>query len=93
MNWRSRDQMKVEVALTELARLKLTGGDLSIGDVDWTALRAISDTSEAESWSTIVEFEAVEVALQRSLPGESTARLRALAIYAMVQAWTNQTFV
>lgn len=93
MNWRSRDQMRVEVALTELARLKLTGGDLSIGDVDWIALRAISDTSEAESWSTIAEFEAVEAALQRSLPGESTARLRALAIYAMVQAWTNQTFV
>lgn len=69
MNWRSRDQMRVEVALTELARLKLTGGDLSIGDVDWIALRAISDTSEAESWSTIAEFEAVEAALQRSLPG------------------------
>lgn len=93
MNWRSRDQMKVEVALTELARLKLTGGDLSVGDVDWMALRTISDTSDAESWSTIEEFNAIEATLRENLPGETMERLRALAIYAMVQAWTNQTFV
>lgn len=91
--WHSRDQMRVEVALTELARLKVTGGELSIADVDWSALRAVSATAETQAWTTVQEFEAVESCLRGYLPDESIARIRALAIYGMVQAWTSQTFV
>ncbi|WP_175695624.1 DUF4297 domain-containing protein [Burkholderia ambifaria] len=92
LEWHTRDQMRIEVALTELARLKVTGGELSIANVDWAALRAVSATAEAESWSTVKEFEAVESCLKGFLPDESVARIRALAIYGMVQAWTSQTF-
>ena len=84
--------MRAEVALTELARLKVTGGELSIAEVDWPALRALSVMAEAQSWNTVQEFEAVESCLQGFLPDESVARIRALAIYGMVQAWTSQTF-
>jgi hypothetical protein len=84
--------MRAEVALTELARLKVTGGELSIAEVDWPALRALSVMAEAQSWNTVQEFEAVENCLQGFLPDESVARIRALAIYGMVQAWTSQTF-
>lgn len=93
LGWHTRDQMKIEVALTELARLKLSGGELTISEIDWPALRAISDTSESQSWSTVEEFQAIEVSLRDFLPDEIVPRIRALAIYAMVQAWTNQTFV
>ena len=92
LQWHTRDQMRVEVALTELARLKVTGGELSIAEVDWIALRALSVTAEAESWTTVKEFQAVEGCLKGFLPDESVARRRALAIYGMVQAWTSQTF-
>lgn len=92
MGWHTRDQMKIEVALTELARIKLSGGELTISEIDWSALRAISDTSEALSWSMVEEFQAIEASLRDFLPDETVARLRALAIYTMVQAWTNQTF-
>lgn len=91
--WHTRDEMRVEVALTELARLKVTGGELSIAEVDWPALRALSAIAEAQSWTTVQEFDAVESCLRGFLPDESVARIRALAIYGMVQAWTNQTFV
>lgn len=92
LKWHIRDQMRAEVALTELARLKVTGGELSIAEVDWPALRALSVMAEAQSWNTVQEFEAVENCLQGFLPDESVARIRALAIYGMVQAWTSQTF-
>ncbi|MEO7953130.1 MAG: DUF4297 domain-containing protein [Polaromonas sp.] len=92
LQWHTRDQMRIEVALTELARLKVTGGELSIAEVDWAALRALSATAEAQSWTTVQEFEAVENCLRGFLPYESVARIRALAIYGMVQAWTSQTF-
>lgn len=92
-NWRTRDQMRIEVALTELARFKLVGGESPLSESDWAALKAISDTSEIESWLTAEEFEAFEVAINASLPEEGSARIRALSIYAMVQVWTNQTFV
>lgn len=90
--WHTRDQMRVEVALTELARLKVTGGELSIAEVDWPVLRALSTAAEAQSWTTLQEFEAGESCLRGFLPDESVARIRALAIYGMVQAWTSQTF-
>ena len=93
LSWPTRARMRIEVALTELARLKLSGGHVALSEVDWPALKAISDTSESQSWSTVREFEAIEASLQDFLPGESVPRIRALAIYAMVQAWTNQTFV
>jgi hypothetical protein len=93
LNWRSRDLMKVEVALTELARFKLTGGNISVTAGDWAELKRISDTGEALSWSTAQEFEAYEAALQMSMPEETSARIRALSIYTMVNVWTNQTFV
>lgn len=93
LQWHTRDHMRIEVALTELARLKVTGGELSIAEVDWPALRALSATAEAQSWTTIQEFEAVESCLRGFLPDESAARIRALAIYGIVEAWTNQTFV
>ena len=93
LSWPTRARMRIEVALTELARLKLSGGELALSEVDWPALKAISNTSESQSWSTVREFEAIEASLQEFLPGESVARIRALAVYAMVQAWTNQTFV
>ncbi|AXK64750.1 DUF4297 domain-containing protein [Burkholderia sp. IDO3] len=92
LEWHTRDRMRIEVALTELARLKVTGGELSIANVDWAALRAVSATAEAESWSTVKEFEAAESCLKGFLPDETVARIRALAIYGMVQAWTSQTF-
>lgn len=84
--------MRVEVALTELARLKLSGGELTISGVDWPRLKSISDASEAQSRSTVHEFEAIEAALREFLSEETLPRTRALAIYAMVQAWTNQMF-
>jgi hypothetical protein len=93
LQWHTRDEMRVEVALTELARLKVTGGELSIAEVDWLALRALSATAETQSWTTVQEFEGVESCLRGFLPDESVARIRALAIYGMVQAWTSQTFV
>lgn len=93
LQWHTRDHMRIEVALTELARLKVTGGELSIAEVDWPALRALSATAEAQAWTTIQEFEAVESCLRGFLPDESAARIRALAIYGIVEAWTNQTFV
>ncbi|RYE39413.1 MAG: DUF4297 domain-containing protein [Hyphomicrobiales bacterium] len=92
LSWHARDQMRVEVALTELARLKVTGGELSIAEVDWPALRALSAAAEVQSWTPVQEFESVESCLREFLPNETTARLRALAIYGMVQAWTSQTF-
>ena len=92
LQWHTRDQMRVEVALTELARLKVTGGELSIAEVDWRALRALSATAEARSWTIVQEFEATENCLRVFLPDELVARIRALAIYGMVQAWTSQTF-
>jgi hypothetical protein len=92
LGWHTRDQMKIEVALTELARLKLSGGELTISEIDWLALRAISETSESQSWSTAHEFQALEASLRDFIPNETVARIRALAIYTMVQAWTNQTF-
>jgi hypothetical protein len=85
--------MKVEVALTELARFKLTGGNISVTAGDLAELKRISDTGEALSWSTVQEFEAYEAALQMSMPEETSARIRALSIYTMVNVWTNQTFV
>jgi hypothetical protein len=73
--------------------LKVTGGELSVADVDWSALRAVSAVAETQAWTTVQEFEAVESCLRGFLPDESVARIRALAIYGMVQAWTSQTFV
>jgi hypothetical protein len=93
LQWHTRDEMRVEVALTELARLKVTGGELSIAEVDWPALRALSATAETQSWTAVQEFEAVQNCLRGFLPDETVARIRALAIYGMVQAWTSQTFV
>lgn len=93
LRWHTRDQMRVDVALTELARLKVTGGELSIAQVDWHALRALSAVAEVQSWTPVQEFEAVESCLRGFLPDEAVARVRALAIYGMVQAWTSQTFV
>ncbi|NYI00122.1 DUF4297 domain-containing protein [Cupriavidus plantarum] len=93
LRWRTRDEMRVEVALTELARLKLVGSTVLLTDVDWLVIQGIIDKSDLESWETVQEFAAVESAIRASLPDESTARVRALAIYSMVQAWTNQTFV
>jgi hypothetical protein len=92
LGWHQRDQMRIHVALTELARLKLSGGELTISEVDWLALRAISDTSESQSWSMADEFQALEASLQDFLPNEVVSRIRALAIYTMVQAWTSQMF-
>jgi hypothetical protein len=92
LGWRTREEMRVEVALTELARMKLSGGTPFMAEVDWPTLKAISDSSEAKSLSTEEEFQAIESALQQSLPDELPARIRALAIYTMVESWTSQTF-
>ncbi len=91
LGWHTRDQMRAEVALTELERLKLSGGELTISEIDWPTLKAISDTSESQSWSTAEEFQAIEASLRDFLPDETVPRIRALTIYVMVQAWTNQT--
>lgn len=92
LNWHTRERIKVEIGLTELARLKLSGGELSVSGVNWAALKDISATSEAQSWTTVEEFETFETALRDFLPDESLPRIRALAIYAMVKAWTSQMF-
>lgn len=93
LNWRTRDLMKVEVALTELARLKLTGEKIPVTDSDWLELKMISNTSETSSWSTAQEFEAYKAVLQMRMPEETSERIHALSIYTMVNVWTNQTFV
>lgn len=90
--WHPRERMKIEVALTDLTRLKLVGGTVSIPDVDWPTLNAISVQAEAAGSSEKAEFSALEATISAALPQETAARARALAIYAMVEAWTNQTF-
>jgi hypothetical protein len=91
-SWHVRERMKVEVALTDLTRMKLVGGTLTVPGVDWSALIAISVQAEATGSSEENEFTAIETTLAVALPEETPARTRALAIYAMVEAWTNQTF-
>lgn len=88
--WHSRDTMKVEVALTELARLKLTQGEINFPEVDRNMLVAISSLAENEGWSQEVEFEKIADFFTNALPNDNLPRIRALTIYSMVEAWTNQ---
>lgn len=92
LHWGPREAMRVEVALTDLARVKLMQGELTIPGVDLNAIAAINSQAESEDWAQEAEYEALLECLMHQLPDETAPRLKALAIYLMVEAWTNQTF-
>ncbi len=92
LRWHTRDEMRIEVALTELARLKLSGCDNSITDPEWAQVKVICDLSESESWPMADEFNAIAAYLRNTRPDESISQVRALAIYVMVQTWTNRIY-
>lgn len=89
-NWHSREKMRVEVALTDLARLKLLQGTVSVPAVDWQAIKEISAIAEQQGSTQEEEFQAIVDFLQQELPNETVPRVKALAIYGMIEAWTNQ---
>lgn len=92
LNWHSRETMRVEAALTGLARLKLTRGEINFPGVKWDTLSAINSRAELEGWTKEQEFKACIEFLSEELPEETEPQVRALAIYTMVEAWTNQMF-
>lgn len=92
LQWHPRETMRVEVALTDLTRFKLMQGELTIPGVDRNEVTAINIQAESEGWTQEREYEALVEHLTYQLPDETVPRLKALAIYLMVEAWTNQTF-
>lgn len=92
LNWHSRETMRVEAALTNLARLKLAQGEVNFTGVNRDSLAAISGRAESEGWTQEKEYEACVEFLGQELPEETVPQIRALAIYIMVEAWTNQMF-
>jgi hypothetical protein len=87
-----RETARIEVALTDLARVKLVRGELIVAGLDRGAITTVSKLAEAGDWGHQREYEAFMECLLDQMPEETEPRLRALAIYLMVEAWTNQTF-
>jgi hypothetical protein len=90
--WHGREVMRVEVALTDFVRFKLMQGELTIPGINRDELAAINIQAESEHWAEVKEYEALTELLAHQLPDETASRLKALAIYLMVEAWTSQTF-
>jgi len=91
LNWHTREKMRVEVALTDLARLKVIGGETGHPGIDSAMLDAISAQADSDGWSEIQEFQALEEFLSQELSDETSSRVKAISIYTMVEAWTNLT--
>jgi hypothetical protein len=92
LGWHSRETMRVEIALTDLARLKLIRGEVSLPGGSQDVVKALNAQAENENWTQEKEFESIVYILTSDLPNENVPRIRALAIYLMVEAWTNQTY-
>lgn len=92
LGWHPRESMRIEVALTSLAAQKLVGGTLSEFSEQWSDLLKISKEAEVANRQEVEEFNEMFEFLSLAMPDSPTARLRAAAIYAMVEAWTNQTY-
>lgn len=90
--WHIRETIRIQVALNELLTLKLSNGDLQSYHFDENGLSAINKNATEYDWTVEREFEEVINFLQVELPEESQAKIRALSIYKMVEAWTNQTY-
>jgi hypothetical protein len=92
LSWHPRHVMKVEVALTELLRIKLVGSARLVATETRAAAAEVHHQAATEQWPAHKEFVEVEKQLIAKAPEESSPTIQALAIYLMVEAWTNQTF-